>query len=91
MPSSPSSSGGVMVSASTHCEAGRTITQEVYKIATFTEGLRDPSDMTLRIVTHSVGGITSFSKVASKQSTRTGRGSSWASPASTHSAKGITR
>lgn len=64
-----------MVSASTHCEGQRTITQEVYKIATSTDEPPDQRGMTLRIVTHFVDDTINFSKDAKKLSIVTGNSS----------------
>ena len=65
-----------MVSASTHSEAQRTITQEVYSVATSTGEQHDQPDMTLRIVTHFVDATTNSSKDEKKQSIEIGNSNS---------------
>lgn len=61
-----------------------TITQEVYKIATSTEGLRDPYAMTLRIVTAFADDTTCSLKEESKRSTRGGSFDNWDPQGSKH-------
>lgn len=64
-----------MVSASTHSEAQRTITQEVYKIATSTPEQPVQRDMTLKIVTRYVPGITNSLNNENQQNTEIGNSS----------------